>query len=123
MSRKAQVTMKVLTTQHLKGVKTKATKIVKEHTDLLQQEAKRRAPKRTGFLASRILKLRSFRKKKASIEDGIIVDCDYALFVHNGTRFQRAQPFLLEAFLFVRTRFESSLKDLGLRFRTRKNNI
>ena len=89
----------------------------------LEAEAKARCPKRTGFLASTIRRLSSIGKAKNKLQDGVIVGASYGLFVHNGTRHQAAQPFLLEAFNEVRKKFAVAVKSLGLSYRTGKSNL
>ena len=121
--KRAKATLKVNIPAHMRGVKRAANELVETHTAMLEEEAKRRCPVDSGFLQSTIHRLRSIGKAKNRQEDGVIVGASYALYVHNGTRNQRAQPFLLEAFEAVRAKFTVAVKALGLNYRTGKNNL
>lgn len=57
----------------------------------IEGDSRRNTPVRTGFLRA------SHNSRFGNLEGVIDVKADYAPFVHFGTRFQRAQPFLQRA--------------------------
>jgi HK97 gp10 family phage protein len=74
--------------------------ILKEETGEVVKDARSRAPKDTGALASGIKRSVSRKKLEARVSAGGTVrgvDTYYAQFVEFGTKFMPAQPFLYPA--------------------------
>lgn len=70
---------------------TQARPLMQRVADVEAEEARSRAPERTGFLRDHVY-------SQATNDTATVGDsAPYAGFVHDGTRFMRAQPFIREA--------------------------
>lgn len=78
----------------------------RENATDLQATAFRRAPKRTGFMATHIV-----IKKRGPIRYDIVAQADYSEFVEKGTSRMAAQPFMQPALVEVKPRAEKRLMD------------
>jgi HK97 gp10 family phage protein len=78
----------------------------RENATDLQATAFRRAPKRTGFMATHIV-----IKKIGPLRYDIVATADYSAFVEHGTSRMPAQPFLQPALVEVKPRAEKRLAD------------
>src|SRR5690242_8876266 len=76
----------------------------RENATDLQATAFRRAPKRTGFLATHIV-----IKKRGPLRYDIVAQAEYSGFVEHGTSRMPAQPFLQPALVEVKPRAEKRL--------------
>ena len=70
----------------------------------LNRQAKRRSPVDTGRMRSSIYP--TIRPDEGIVQPNV----EYAIYVHEGTRYQKAQPFLLEALEDVQPDVESEFE-------------
>jgi HK97 gp10 family phage protein len=78
----------------------------RENATDLQATAFRRAPKRTGYMATHIV-----IKKRGPLRYDIVAEAGYSEFVEKGTSRMPAQPFLQPALVEVKPRAEKRLND------------
>jgi HK97 gp10 family phage protein len=81
-------------------------------SEVVRTEASRRAPRRTGKLASSIVaEIRSKSRDRAEISVGPGKEAFYGMFVEMGTSKMAAQPFLRPALDESRAEVEASVRD------------
>ena len=81
---------------------------------VLEEEAKRRAPRRTGKLQDSI-KNRKGKRKKGSAEHVVYTDLFYAPFVEYGTRKMSKRPFMRPAADTKQAEIAAAMEDAVLR--------
>ncbi len=94
-----------------RNLQKEAIGLIQSVTSLTARDARKNAPKITGFLIRSI----QWRLEKNGTVGIIFVFAHYGIFVEFGTRFTRPQPFLGPAFEKNKARLESELKRITKR--------
>lgn len=83
----------------------KMTEAIEKSAFLIERESKVRTPVDTGFLRA------SHRTTFAPLQATIEPTADYAIYVHQGTRYMRGRPFLFNAVRYTEGSIERFFVD------------
>lgn len=89
------------------GMEQRADLVVRQTVLRLEAEMKRRAPYKSGNLRRSIIS-----RMTGQAEGVVTVGAEYGVYVDQGTRYQRAQPFVAPALAAVRPEFEAAMQTL-----------